>query len=137
MQLSKAKIAGLNDQELDAYARIVLDESRYRRAKLDRAKNYRGRQIIPVVIIFLATGALFLSSMLGWEAVIVFFAAMTLMQWHTSGLNKRIDSLIDLLELNSITNRAKDSVGEVADQYILNQAERFVPDQPLQAPLPR
>jgi hypothetical protein len=108
IHLSQEAVGRLSDQELDTYVKVVLDESFSRRAKLDRAKNYRGRQIIPGVICLVGAGASYLSSMLGWEVLIVFFAVVALQQWHMAGVNKRIDALIDLLELDSITNRGKD-----------------------------
>lgn len=108
MQLTREEAGNLTDQELDAYAKLILDESRSRRTKLDRAMNYRGRQIIPVVIAFAATGASYFYTQLGWQVILVFFAVVALLHWHTAGINKRIDALLELLELDSITSRSKD-----------------------------
>jgi hypothetical protein len=128
MQPSQNEVERLTDQELDAYARVVADESRYRRTRLDRAKNYRGRQIIPVVVALLAIGIGPLSYKFGWGAIFAFFAAVVLMQWHSAGLNKRIDSLIDLLELNSIKDRTRTLAKDTTELRNLNQqAEQDAP----------
>jgi hypothetical protein len=121
IQMSQEEVRRLTDQKLDAFVRVVLDDSRSRRALLDRAKNYRGRQIIPVAIMFSAAGASYLFLKLGWESIIVFIVAMTLMQWHTAGVNRRIDALIELLELDSITNRPKDCACDTTDFRDRNQ----------------
>jgi hypothetical protein len=113
IHLSQEIVGKLSDQELDTYVKVVLDESRSRRRKLGRAKNYRGRQIIPSVICLVGAGASHLSSMLGWEFLIVFFAAVALQQWHMAGVNKRIDALIDLLEFDPITNPRNDGKSEL------------------------
>ena len=119
--LSQEAVGRLTNQELDAYVKVVLDESLFRRTKLDRAKNYRGRQIIPGVIFFVGAGASYLSSMLGWEVLIAFFAAVALLQWHMAGVNKRIDALIDLLDLDPIMNPSKDRTSNIPHSRNSNQ----------------
>ncbi len=101
MQLSREQVAQLSDQELDVYARVVLNESHSRRAKLKRAKDYRGRQVIPAMIPLVAMCGSWLFPKLGWEVLVVFFVGAALMQWHAAGLNRRIDALLDLLNVES------------------------------------
>ena len=119
--LSQEAVGRLTNQELETYVKVVLDESLFRRIKLDRAKNYRGRQIIPGVIFFAGAGASYLSSMLGWEVLIAFFAAVALLQWHMAGVNKRIDALIDLLDLDSIMNPSKGRPSDMPHSRNSNQ----------------
>jgi hypothetical protein len=101
-QLTREQVARLSDQELDAYARVVLDESRSRRSVLARARNYHGRQIIPTVILMVGVASSWIFSKVGWEPLIAFFASAALLQWHSAGINRRIDSLLDLIERDSI-----------------------------------
>ncbi len=102
MQLTKEQVSRLSDQELDAYARVVLDESRSRRSVLSRARNYHGRQIIPTVILMVGVAGSWILSKVGWEPLIAFFASAALLQWHSAGINRRIDSLLDLIERDPI-----------------------------------
>jgi hypothetical protein len=41
-------------------------------------------------------------SKVGWEPLIAFFASAALLQWHSAGINRRIDSLLDLIERDLI-----------------------------------
>ncbi|MFT4175544.1 MAG: hypothetical protein QM627_02705 [Luteolibacter sp.] len=99
MQLSREQVAKLTDQELDTYARVVLNESGSRRAKLNRAKSYRGRQMIPALMVIFAIGYPWFSPTIGW----MLFISLALLQWHSAGLNNRMDNLIELLDLDSMS----------------------------------
>lgn len=122
IQLTKEQVARLSDQELDTYARVVLDESRSRSAVLARARNYRGRQIVPTLILMVGVGGSWILSKVGWEPLIAFFASAALLQWHSAGINRRIDSLLDLIDLEA--SKGGDRHGARAGHTDRTQAEQ-------------
>jgi hypothetical protein len=128
MHLNKEEVARLNNRELVAFARVILDESHSRRGAFGKARNYWGKQIIPVIITALALFALYLWVLIGWQVAIVLFGALALQQWHAAGVNKRIDALIDILELASIANRERElPAGARPQPGDRKQAEPVVP----------
>jgi len=128
IELTKEQVARLSNQELDAYARVVLDESRSRRAVLAKARNYHGRQIIPTVILMVGVTGPWILSNVGWEPLIAFFASAALLQWHSAGINRRIDSLLDLVERDA--NIGSDGSDARAVHKDLSQAEQDETQQP-------
>lgn len=99
MQLSQEEVSRLSNQEQEAYARVILDASRNRRVKLEQAKTYPGRYLITGILLLFVSGTTYISHILSLEVLLSLFVVVGLMQWHILGLNKRIDTLLDLLDL--------------------------------------
>lgn len=126
IQLTKEQVARLSDQELDAYARVVLDESRSRRSVLAKARHYHGRQMIPALILMVGVAGSWILSKLGWEPLIAFLASAALLQWHSAGINRRIDSLLELIEHAPIAGSASHEAQADHKDRRIQDAEKHV-----------
>ncbi|WP_353568917.1 hypothetical protein [Haloferula sargassicola] len=126
MQLSQEQVARLSEKELEAYSRVVIDGSRYRRAKLKRARGYWSREIIPILAPLLAVAFVWGDAGVDWRLLGLFAAAVGLVQIHVVGLNRRIDALMNLLDLEV---GASDDVVVSRTQPTTENAEQSVTPQ--------
>jgi hypothetical protein len=95
--LTKDEIAKLSDEQREAIARIVLDQSRIRSELEKKASGYFGFYLIPLVLLIamIATG----TSQSGAHLPFVMLFLFGLIQFHAVGTKKRIDAMVKLMDL--------------------------------------
>ncbi len=98
--LTKDQIAKLPSEQQEMIARVVLDESRNRRSTLARAKGYWGMRLVPILLWTCATLVWMWRRDLGLALPIFSLGLLILIQFHVSGINRRIDAVLSLMDLD-------------------------------------
>ena len=98
--LTKDQIAKLPKEQQEAVARLVLDESRQRRSILAKAKGYWGRRLVPILLWISASIVWILTQNLIVALLLFTLGVWILVQFHAAGLNRRMDALLLLMDLN-------------------------------------
>ncbi|WP_193214143.1 hypothetical protein [Luteolibacter marinus] len=98
--LTKEQVASLAPEEQEVFARVALDEARFRRELRDKACGYRGRWALPAILWIAATCLWFWKPDLSIFLPVAGLMALGLFQFHVAGINSRIDALIRLIELD-------------------------------------
>ena len=98
--IPKAKIRSLNTDQQEAVADIELRLFRNRQQLISRAKSYTGLVVFPSMLFLVVIGLLIFN--IGYQIVFIFciFASIVLVQFHAFGLNRRLDALCNLLEVD-------------------------------------
>lgn len=102
--LSREEMAALTDEQKDAFAQIVLDDSRRREEIKSKASGYPGSGVyrggLGVTAILAIAGLAFMIWNPSLEGMIILglIAAVGAMQWHVRGLNNRLDAIMELFE---------------------------------------
>ncbi|MEP4077568.1 hypothetical protein [Haloferula sp.] len=96
--LSKEEVEQLDEEQLEAYVNTVRSTERERRSLLKHASGYHGRWLSGFVFlaVYVVISLLDLAQST-WGNSILCFVAFALIQWHATGINRRIDSLSRLL----------------------------------------
>ncbi|WP_424313293.1 hypothetical protein [Haloferula sp.] len=94
--LDKDEVEQLDEQQLEAYAQTVLATERDRKLLLDHASGYRGRWLSGFLFlaVFIAVSLLDLSPTM--SNTILCVTVFAVVQWHATGINRRIDAVIRL-----------------------------------------
>ena len=106
-RLSKEEVSKLSEEQRASYARLVLNEAKYERALLAQAKKYQGKWIIPFILLVLNVVFLFVTPVGAWVPFALFIISSIAIQWHASGANRRIDAVIQLLNLDGVSGSAE------------------------------
>ena len=116
MQLSPRQIEGLSEEGRDSYSRIVTSEARDLRAKFEMAKDLWGLRSYGIGIV-IAVGCGFISATgSGQHLLMIFGASVAFLLWHIARLNRRIDALIGLIDLDVVkSGGVKDPDAEEGD----------------------
>lgn len=113
-KLTKEQVARLSPEQQEVVARLAIDEGRRRRLVLSRARGYRGYNVAPWLVLF--GGIFFWEQMMtsGWILPILACFGFALIHFHASGINSRIDAVLDLFEEENA--KSKNNAEEVVAQ---------------------
>jgi hypothetical protein len=110
--LTKEQIQKLTPEQQEAVASLALDGARRRTLLLERARRYRGQVWVPalapaiLLLVFFLWGA----RNLPWSDPVIPFAMVMIvdgiMQVQITGINRRLDALIELLEADVWSQKA-------------------------------
>ena len=106
-RLSKEEVSKLSEEQRASYARLVLSEAKYERALLGRAKGYFGRGMPQFLAIIVLCVYLTWQPEGDWIPIALFLMAAFAIEWHASGVNRRIDAVIQLLNLDGVSESAE------------------------------
>ena len=113
LNLTKEEVANLTTEQQETLARVALDDARRSRAMLARARGRFGFSWIPTVLVIAVAGLVIWMPDLPTVMPYMLLALAVLVQFHASVLNRRIDALIETLELDKVadlggSNQAED-----------------------------
>ena len=112
--LTKDQIANLPAEQKEMIARVVLDESRNRRSTLAKAKGYWGMRLVPILLWICATLVWMWKRDLGTALPIFSLGLLILIQFHVAGINRRIDAVLSLMDLDRPASEMKQAEHVVA-----------------------
>lgn len=94
--LKKEQVEQLDEEQLEAYVNVVRSTERERRRLIEGASGYRGRWLSG--LLFLGTFSLLslLDLPQTTEFPILCITVFIVVQWHATGINRRIDSILSL-----------------------------------------
>lgn len=101
--LTKEQIEKLTPEQQEAVATVELSRARERQRLREQARSYLGRRWFPPLMWVGICALLLLRG--GSQAVLaMLLVALTvvIIQFHANGLNRRLDALMELLELDRI-----------------------------------
>ena len=98
--LTKEQIANLPHEQQEIVARLVLDESRNRRSILAKARGYWGMNLVPITLWIGATLIWMWKHDLTTVLPIYLLGILILVQFHVAGINRRIDAIVSLMNLD-------------------------------------
>jgi hypothetical protein len=98
--LTKDQISNLPAEQQEMIARVVLDESRNRRSTLAKAKGYWGMRLVPTLLWICASSVWFWKRDLEMALPIFSLGLLFLIQFHVAGINRRIDAVLSLMDLD-------------------------------------
>jgi hypothetical protein len=105
VRLSKEQATRLDEDQLEAFARIHLDSERCRRQLCDQASG-RGRNpwVAAIALVAGTIAVIYFPSILRDPLNLAFIVIALLFHFHTR-TNRRIDALVSLLEIDRITTK--------------------------------
>ena len=98
--LTKDQIQHLKPDQQEMLAAIQVQRIKKRDELLEQARHYRGQQWLPalgLVVLFLLPVFTF-ERFLPWCVIILVAVLWGLIQFHATGVNRRLDALIELME---------------------------------------
>jgi hypothetical protein len=96
--LSKDEVRKLSPDQQDAFARMVVRYTQSRLQLLERARRYRGMNVLGGLLTGLGCGLAILSTSMPRALPFAIFAVSSAVGFHAAGVNRRLDALIELLE---------------------------------------
>ena len=105
--LTKDQIANLPEEQQEMIARVVLDESRNRRSIQAKAKGYWGMRLVPIILWICASMVWVWKRDLGTALPIFSLGLFILIQFHVAGINRRIDAILSLMDLDRSASESK------------------------------
>jgi len=106
--LTKDQIRQLTPEQQEAIGTLEVRRIKKRQQLLQHARGYGGKQLVPVatlsILFVLGVGLMyyFQAPRWTWAALFVIFW-WTLIQWQVNSINRRLNSLIELLESDKKT----------------------------------
>lgn len=94
--LEKEEVEQLDEEQLEAYAHVVLSTERERRRLLAGASGYWGRWLSGYLFLGIFILLSFLDLAQTTEITILCLSVFAVVQWHATGINRRIDSILRL-----------------------------------------
>ena len=107
VSLTKEQVAQLDEDQLEAYARVHLDSERTRRELCDLASGRNRNLWVPAILMVVGSVILFwFSDILSdpFNLIILLFTLLIILHTRT---NRRIDAIFTLLELARIPNNGE------------------------------